>query len=96
MNLWKFPTESREFEFAFASQPEIARDRQTILSATISSTLLTGTGTLTVGTPRVSGSSVFAQLSGGTEAALWELECSATTDAGDVLCILGNLLLTRA
>jgi len=90
--LYKFPAEVREYAFEFADQKEIAELGQTLTGTpVIDATLLSGTNTLSVGTPAISGTKVIVTLSAGTLDARHKLICRVDTSGGATIAAKGEL-----
>jgi hypothetical protein len=91
----KTTDESRVFDFDFSQQPEIIAG-DTIASASLSQTLLYGIGTVTLGTPNISGGKVNFVVSGGTDQSSHRIDCNITTTAGRIISGCGILTVDNA
>jgi hypothetical protein len=86
--LEKHPTEDRVYVFAFADEPEIVAG-EVIVGASV----LSNPTSLTIGSVTINdaGNQVAVRLLGGNDGTRYEVECTATTDAGNVLVACGYL-----
>jgi hypothetical protein len=82
-------TWSRVYEWDFSDFDELEAGE------TISSPAVTADPSgLTIGTPSVSGSSVFCRLSGGTAGVTYEVTCAVTLSSGGTLDMVGRQPVT--
>lgn len=88
--LRKFPEEVRLYAVDFSAQTEIVAG-DTIASAIVAYTVLTGTGTITFGAVSISANKAQFQVSGGTAAGDYRIKCTATTTNGKTLVGIGVL-----
>lgn len=96
VRLFKQPAESRLYTFEFADQVEIADAGESLTGTpTITVTLLSGSGSLTVGSPTISGTKVQVQISGGTAEDRFQVVCQVNTSGSHVLECTGELRIKR-
>jgi hypothetical protein len=89
--LCKFPGEMMVFAFDLSEQPEIVAGDTLSGTPTVAHTLVSGSGTLTLGSPSISGSKIQLQVSGGTNGATWKLVVTVATLGGSTICAKGLL-----
>ena len=75
----KFATEVRLFDFEFAEQPEISAGAL-ISAATVTQQTLFGSGSLTLGSASISGSTVQIAVGGGVKGSVYRIICTIDTD----------------
>lgn len=93
--LIKFPEETRTYAFDFSEQAEVVGGETLTPTCAISSTRISGTGSITVGSAVQSGNRVTAQISGGTLGDRYELLATVTTSSGAILAAVGELAIRR-
>ncbi len=99
--LFKGESEVVDRFFDFSAREEIASEKQKITSAVVTEILVGSADpatTLTIGSPsvNVAGTIVTVQLSGGLSPKTYHLKCSAVTDGGKTLTMLGKLQVVAA
>jgi len=86
----KYPEEVDDFDFDFRKHPRILNG-DTVASAVVTSSLVSGNGSITLGDPVVDGSRVQFQISGGADGDIHLVKCLATTMQGETLEGLAKL-----
>ena len=95
LTLYKQPGEARLYSFDFTDQVEVADNLETLTGTpTVTASLTSGSGTLTVGTPSIVHPNVNFTLSGGTESDRHRILCTVLTSAGRTLQSAGELRIT--
>lgn len=89
--LYKQPGEVRLYSFDFAAQVEIAGGETLTGTPTIAVSLLSGSGTVTAGSPSISTTFVNFTLSGGTDGDRHRVLCTVATSGGRTLQSAGDL-----
>jgi hypothetical protein len=88
--LLKYAPEKRRYTFDFTLQEEILAG-EILTSATITQERISGTGTLTIGTPTVTDKTISAFVEGGEELDVFHLKCLGVTGAGSKPFICARL-----
>lgn len=86
--LTKLPGESRNYTFDFVN---ILGDADLTGTPVISQEVADGEGSLTIGTPSISGDTVTVQLSGGTDGSKYLVVATCGDTASNTLQVAGKL-----
>jgi hypothetical protein len=81
----KRPLEADDFGFDFLRRPRIVAGDTVASVVSITATRLSGSGSLTIGSPSVSGAIVTVRISGGTDGDRYRIECTVLTTQGATL-----------
>lgn len=93
--LSKYPEETRKYAFDFSAQKEIAAGEALTGTPTMSSVRRSGTGTITIGSASINGTTVEASISGGDVDDRHEVRCIVQTSAANILAAAGILEIAR-
>lgn len=95
-DLTKDPAETRTYSFDFGLQPELAQEGETLAPPpVVIATRQEGTGTLTIGTPTISGTRVRFLVSGGAIGDVHQITGTVLTSASHILSATGRLRVDR-
>lgn len=94
--LQKYPGETRTYAFDFADQVEIDDGNETLTGPpTVSKTQLAGIGTITLGSPSISGTKVQFTIAGGALGDLHDILVTVGTSGGSTLQARGQLEISQ-
>lgn len=89
--LIKQPDEVRQYTFDYSAQLEVVAGETLTGSPTVTATVLNGAGSLTIGSPSISGTKVNVTISGGVLGENYAVKCLVQTNASHTLACVGEL-----
>jgi hypothetical protein len=93
--LFKYPEETRTYVFDFSTQVEVAAGDSLSSGAAVTATCVSGTGTLTIGSPSIVSDTVQCTIAGGDLNDKHDVLCVVTTAAGSIIAQKGILSIVR-